>query len=99
MIKLGQVKIPGVEIPPEEMPQSMSAGLPPKPALNFLTFSKSKQNIGGMQLENLTVPQKYFQLYHDHPTFSTSFRPWYHESQEQVWLDVAGPTSKAQSKR
>ena len=87
LIKNKTIKTSGFEMLPEEMPAEERTGLPPKPQLNFLTLSRSKHSFSGMQLETLQLPQKFLELYHDHPTFSTEFREWYKQSQETVLLD------------
>ena len=46
-LKSGDVVIPGFTVAPENMPEPMNLGLPPKPTLNVLTFSDKKMLLVG----------------------------------------------------
>ena len=89
-IKSGQMIVPGFQPPPQEMPQTMAIGLPPKPELNYLQWSPNI-NIGGMQIEALKVPATSMALYNNHPVLGGEFRVWHAKAQEEVCLDKSDP--------
>lgn len=87
MLKDNSLKLQGFELPPEELPVSMAKGDPPKPDMNFLTWTGTKHQIGPIAVEVLGLPEKFLKLYHDHLSFGPEFREWHKKATQLQYLD------------